>query len=94
MDRANEENAIKLLGGLMQTGYTPDSANLDIWEDFKALAIEEGGDDKIADYDTEMFTLNMAVKVTLKDIEYWDNNDDILPVYRRLRDEVLTELNK
>lgn len=92
MERINENHSIKLLQGLSKSSYTMDSANLDIWEAFQDIAIEEGGDDTIAEFDTPMFTLNMSVRVTLKDIEYWDNHEDITDLYIKKRDEVLREL--
>jgi hypothetical protein len=90
--RANEENAIRTMKALMKTEVTVDSAVLDIWEMFQDIATEEGGDDALADYPTQMFTLAMATRLTNQDIKDFDQDSDMLINYIRLRSEVLSEV--
>ncbi len=92
--RKDENHDLAVLQMFMD--YPVDSANLDIWEEFTRLAAIDGGDDSFEDCDMEndieLVVLIMATKVTLRDVEYYDHNDSIIPMYTRIRNQVIKEI--
>ena len=91
--RTKEQRSIELLQGLMKQDYAVDSANLDILEDLIEQA-EKDEDSKLSDYDPIMYALNLAVRVTLEDVEYWDNDGDMEIKYQILKEEFLKDIGQ
>lgn len=88
MKRKNEVNAIELFA-VLANDKVVDSANLDILDEFDAIA---ANDVELEDYDPEVFALVMATVLTAQDVEFWDNDGDILKLYRRKKAEVFTAM--
>ena len=65
--------------------YTPDSANWDLYQGFLDILISEGGDDTFAHLNANTVAFEFSKHVTLKHIELYDNDTDILDIYLNIK---------
>lgn len=65
--------------------YPPDSANYEIYRLLHTILIEEGGDDEFAHLPATEVAFEMSKHVTLRHIEYYDNEIDEIDLYHLIK---------